>query len=741
MTVTSDPGFQGAAPLPRLPWRSYLLAIVALLGSLLLVLLYWRSAEQRARQAAEAAFGDQAEAMETALQQRLHTYELIARGGVSLFATVERPTAAQWRDYVQALDIPNRYADMMGLGYAPALGQSGLQQLQLAQREAGQGMYSVRPAGVRELYGPILYLEPLTAANREAIGYDGFSDPTRRAAMQAARDQAETSMTDRVLLVQDAANPTPGLLMYTPVYHGATPATLAGRRQAFRGWVYVPLQASAFVDGALAGLPHDIDLRITDIDGDFTTSIYDDPSFTTTATSEQAFKRSLTLELYGRHWRLDFATDGRARTIASAPQLRATLATGVLASLLLFGIALALARTESLAEQKAARLSEAYRRSELRFRNAMRFSAIGNALLDRGGTVVDANPALAGIFATSLDALVGSMFDRWFAGQQDENVRQRELQAISERVYRCTRRLQRSDGEERQLQLTFAPVPGEAGQDVASLVQVEDITERMQAREQEIALNRRLELRVAERTRELTQANHELEAFAYSVSHDLRAPLRSIEGFSRLLAERHDGAGDDTGRDYLARIRNAAGRMDKLIDALLTMSRVSRGTLAPVELDIGTMAQEVADGLQAAEPGRQVEVLIESDLHAVGDVSLVRNLLQNLIGNAWKFSAGCDRARIVIGRTDPDMHDSMDDGMVHLYVRDNGVGFDQQYVDKLFRPFQRLHGHDEFDGNGIGLASVKRIVERHGGSISAQGVVGEGAIFRFTLPKEMPREA
>ena len=138
MTVTSDPGFQGAAPLPRLPWRSYLLAIVALLGSLLLVLLYWRSAEQRARQAAEAAFGDQAEAMETALQQRLHTYELIARGGVSLFATVERPTAAQWRDYVQALDIPNRYADMMGLGYAPALGQSGLQQLQLAQREAGE---------------------------------------------------------------------------------------------------------------------------------------------------------------------------------------------------------------------------------------------------------------------------------------------------------------------------------------------------------------------------------------------------------------------------------------------------------------------------------------------------------------------------------------------------------------------------------------------------------------------------
>ena len=228
------------------------------------------------------------------------------------------------------------------------------------------------------------------------------------------------------------------------------------------------------------------------------------------------------------------------------------------------------------------------------------------------------------------------------------------------------------------------------------------------------------------RTRELSQANQELEAFAYSVSHDLRAPLRAIDGFSKVLAERYAATLDEAGQGYLERVRKAANRMGELIDALLKMSRVTRSALRHERVDLGRMAAELVDDLRAGDPDHPVEVEIHGDLVAEGDASLLRNLLENLLGNAWKFTRGTADPRIEFGRN-----------AVEFFIRDNGAGFDQEYVDKLFRPFQRLHDQSEFAGHGIGLASVKRIVERHGGSIRAEGRPGQGATFYFTLPGEV----
>ena len=240
-----------------------------------------------------------------------------------------------------------------------------------------------------------------------------------------------------------------------------------------------------------------------------------------------------------------------------------------------------------------------------------------------------------------------------------------------------------------------------------------------------LALNRTLEARVAARTRELTIANQELESFAYSVSHDLRAPLRAIDGFSRLLGERYGDAIQDEGREYLARVRNATGRMGMLIESLLKMARLGRGGIKPAPLDLSRMCAEIVAELRANEPGREVAVDIAPGLQATGDPSLVRNLLQNLVGNAWKFTRDRGDARIEVGR----------DGEGMFFVRDNGAGFAPEYAGKLFRPFQRLHSQEQFAGDGIGLASVKRIVERHGGAISAEGGLGTGATFRFSLPE------
>ena len=225
----------------RAPLRGYALAVLALLASLLLVLLYWRNAQQRELQASQAEFVAETEAISELLRQGLVNYELMARGGVSLFASVERPSAGQWQDYVDALNITARYPDMMGLGYAPYLDRSELQSLQLRLRDAGQGFYIVRPAGMREHYGPILYLEPKTDRNRAAVGYDMFAEPVRHAAMAAARDSGEMQISGRVQLAQDAANPVSGLLMYAPVYRFGVPTTIAARRAALQGWVYVPV--------------------------------------------------------------------------------------------------------------------------------------------------------------------------------------------------------------------------------------------------------------------------------------------------------------------------------------------------------------------------------------------------------------------------------------------------------------------------------------------------------------------
>ncbi|MEZ0470163.1 CHASE domain-containing protein [Luteimonas salinilitoris] len=711
--------------------RGYQLAVLVLIGALLVVALYAQSASERERQLAEADFVAEAEQVVELLRQRLLAYELTAHGGASLFASVDRPSARQWRDYVDGLRLERRSLGLLGLGYAAWLTPQALEALQLEIRASGGGLYRVTPHGARAHYGPVVYLEPETPENLAAIGYDMYTDPARRVAMGASRDRGVARLSAGVRLLQQQHDDPlrPGLLLYMPVYRaGSFPANIPTRRAALQGWVYVPFHVDALVESALAPLRRSLVFRIVDTEDQ--SVLYADPGYAEVAESRQRLKHGIERELYGRSWRVDFRSAPAAARGLGSPALQATLLAGLLASLMLFAVVWTLARTHSHAQRLAARMSESYRRSESRFRTSMQYSAIGKALLDRHDTVVEANPSLARILGAEPSEIAGTEFGRRLidpAGAHDEA-------PDAEGVVRITREVARPDGELRHVQLTYSPVPGDLGSDVVRLVQVEDVTERQRAEAQVHALNRMLELRVAARTRELRQANQELESFAYSISHDLRAPLRTIDGFGRMLAERYRDAIDDAGRDYLARIRAATARMDGLIDALLKMSRLSRGELKRVPLDLSQMAAEIVAELREAEPERKVEVSIAPDLRAHGDAALVRNLLENLVGNAWKFTVGADPARIEI-----DAERGADGGTVFA-VRDNGAGFAQEYAGKLFRPFQRLHSQEEFSGHGIGLASVKRIVDRHGGQVWAEGRPGEGACFRFTLPADAAAE-
>jgi PAS domain S-box-containing protein len=261
-----------------------------------------------------------------------------------------------------------------------------------------------------------------------------------------------------------------------------------------------------------------------------------------------------------------------------------------------------------------------------------------------------------------------------------------------------------------------------------------DITARKDAEREALrraaeiqALNESLEQRVQQRTVHLERANKQLTAFTYSVAHDLRTPLRGINGFAEALIEEYGGRLDETGREYADRIQAASGRMSTVLDDLLHLSWVSRASMELQDTDLSAEVSAICDRLRGRDPDRRVRVIVQAGVHATADPTLIRTALEKLLENAWKFTADRDHATIEFAAI------GVDEAPLACYIRDNGAGFDLAYADKLFQPFQRLHGAGEFPGTGIGLASVQRIIDRHGGRVWAEGAVGRGATFYFTL--------
>ena len=248
-----------------------------------------------------------------------------------------------------------------------------------------------------------------------------------------------------------------------------------------------------------------------------------------------------------------------------------------------------------------------------------------------------------------------------------------------------------------------------------------DITER-----------KRAEREIAERTTQLEAANAELDAFAYSVSHDLRAPLRAMGGFTRALEEDYGARLDGEALDYLVRIGAASRRMGQMIDDILALSRISRGEMNLARVDLSELAETILTELGEREPGREVSVVVGPAITARGDKRLLSIVLRNLLDNAWKFTGNSAHAAV-------EFNTLVRDGERVFFVRDNGAGFDMAYVEKLFGIFQRLHARNEFEGTGIGLATVARLIHRHGGRVWAEAVEGKGATFYFTLEPEQSR--
>ncbi len=281
--------------------------------------------------------------------------------------------------------------------------------------------------------------------------------------------------------------------------------------------------------------------------------------------------------------------------------------------------------------------------------------------------------------------------------------------------------VRKSDGEIRFVHEKCEHVKDESGRIMRSIGMVQDITESKKTEEEILMLNEKLK----QRAFELDAANRELEAFSYSASHDLRAPLRSIDGFGRILEEEYGKALDEKGKQFLGRLRNATQKMGQLIDDLLNLSKVTRAGICKEKVDLSRIATEIAAKLKENDSGRKVEFIIADGITAKCDKNLIKVAMENLLGNAWKFTSKHENARIEFG--------FIKDKEAY-FVRDDGAGFDMEYAGKLFNPFQRLHSSRDFKGTGIGLSIVYRIINKHGGNIWAEGSVEKGAAFYFTLP-------
>ncbi|MDQ3195614.1 MAG: CHASE domain-containing protein [Pseudomonadota bacterium] len=709
--------------------RPMTLAWMVLFVFFALTLWAWYVVREDVESNARKQFAFRADQVVAGIRARMLAYAQVLRSGVGLFHASLEVERDEWREYVDALKIDENFPGIQAIGFSQRILPAERAAHIEAVRAQGFPDYTMRPQGERAEYTSVIYIEPFDERNRRAFGFDMFAEPVRRSAMEQARDTGLSVISGRVVLVQEGGDDDiqAGVLLYLPLYRKNSPqATVDQRRAALLGYVYSPFRMDDLMSG----------IRGENVD-DAALEIFDGPIvapetllFETVKTSpghRPVFLEQRSTLVQGRTWTLRFASRPAFESTIDRQKPLIVLATGLVISLLSFIGVSAFASSRSRALRLARDMTAALRISEERSRQILDTAHEAYVAIDTESRVVDWNKqAEATLGWTRAEAmgkdLTGLVIPEMHrvphraglqhflaTGEGPVLGRRFELDALHK------------DGHEFPIEITISPL--RVGDSFRFNAFLHDISERRRAQLEIKALNDDLAARAAQ----LEATNKELESFSYSVSHDLRSPLRAVDGFSRMLQEDYQGKLDAEGNRILKVIREASQKMGQLIDDLLAFSRMGRQAISAEQIEMTALARETWAELQGQ--GAHVQFVLRALPAAWGDRSLLKQVWVNLISNAIKFSAATDAAVIEAGGNGA----GGDDEVVY-YVKDNGAGFDMRYHDKLFGVFQRLHSASDFPGTGVGLAIVQRIVARHGGRVWAEGKVGSGATFYFALP-------
>jgi PAS domain S-box-containing protein len=671
------------------------------------------------------------EQIQASLQNRINAYEEVLLSGRGLYNASESITRQEWKAYIESLGISQKFPGIQGIGFLPKITAETKDQYINSIRAEGFNDYAINPPGERDIYFPITYIEPFSDQNLRAFGYDMYSDLTRKEAMDRARDTNSTAISSKVTLIQDAGNNNqPGFLIYAPVYAKGTKIdTVEERTQNLVGYVYAPFRINDLMKGVLgsqdtAGINFEI---YEDENLNVNSLMYDTNGVNHFEYGKYTpqFVDVRPLLVAGRTWYIYYDTLPVFTSETSLNQKYVFPITGLLISLLIPGILYLFANSReqaiSIAKNMVAKLHE----SEEQYKTVVQTLQEGILLQDATGKVITFNKRAEEILGLSKENLEGRTMPEyeWYAIREDGSLLAPEEQPFAkvQKTHKpqlnITVGIHKGNNEFTWIRANVAPIFSTDGKTLTQIVtSIRDITEQKVAEDD--LRNSNLQLQ---------RSNSELQDFAYVASHDLQEPLRKITSFSNLLVKNYKDILPDQGQQFITIIQNSSKRMSKLINDLLNYSRVTTKAQPFEKLDLKEIVEETLSDIQIIIEESKAKIKIKELCSIEGDELQLNLLFQNLIINAIKY-AKADTQPVI------EISSEIRDTECIIYVKDNGIGFDEKYLEKIFTIFQRLHGKNEYEGTGIGLAICKKIVERHNGIISARSKVGEGSTFIVTLP-------
>lgn len=677
-------------------------------------------------------FENETERLGSIIENRLASYEKVLLAGRGLYNASDNITREEWKIFVDSFDLPNKFPGMQGIGFIiKVTPQNKLEHLNQIRNE-GYKEYNINPEGERDAYYPIVFIEPFNEINQRAFGYDMFSEDIRREAMSRARDTNTTAMSGKVILIQDAdtGNTQTGLLMYVPIYKKGEKLETSEQRQINHiGYVYSPFRANDLMDGILGkGEASSLSFEIFSTETQNNENlIYDSDSIRhyQKRGNGSKFSRTESLDFGGKRWFIYYETSSQFSAETSINQKYILPISGLLVSflipLILYLYANARERALNIAKGMVAKLHE----SEQQYKTVVNALEEGVILQNANGETITFNKSSEKILGLTKDQLLGKdkiPEEEWYITSEDGLKLSRE-QYPSEYVRKSLKSQKNivfgiHSGKDNPtwIKVTSIPILDKEGTLLKVVTSIRDITEQKVAEDELRYYNTQLQ-----------RSNEELQNFAYVASHDLQEPLRKITSFSNLLLTKYNDSLPDQGKQFIDIIQKSSKRMSKLITDLLNYSRVTTKALPFTEVNLKEVIANVVDDLQILIEESKAEIKVQKVCTLEADELQMHMLFQNLIINALRYRKKDTPPLIEISSK------SVENQCI-IHVKDNGIGFDEKYLDKIFIIFQRLHAKNEYEGTGIGLAICKKIVERHNGIITAKSEIEQGSTFIVQLP-------